>query len=159
MGNSQISMDLRRERVKAMLLDGYGVAQIAKALEVSEYTVRQDLKAIDQKALLARGTDVVDVAFSRFKTEVEWAAEEARKMHMGSLTSVDSAADDVVSGGRMDCLRFIVEMEEKKMGMAQSLGLLEKMAEKKKIDFGIDDSKLSPEMIKKIADRIAVEES
>ena len=98
MGNSQISMDLRRERVKAMLLDGYGVAQIAKALEVSEYTVRQDLKAIDQKALLARGTDVVDVAFSRFKTEVEWAAEEARKMHMGSLTSVDSAADDVDSG-------------------------------------------------------------
>jgi hypothetical protein len=137
---STIDVKLRRERVKAKLLSGMYTKDIAEDEGVSKWTIDEDVRAIGLAALMERTEDTVNLAYSQFDDRVTWAIEEAKKMHEESL------------GGNLQALDFVVKNERQKLDVAQSLGLLEKAAEKKEVSFDLD---VSPARLKEIGDYLA----
>lgn len=142
---SQIEIKLRRERVKAMLLDGMSPVGIAEEVGCSRDTIDNDVRVIGSEAILKRSEDVVDVAYAHYQSRVDWATDEAQK-----IFDFDRDEDDNV---KLKALDFVVKQEKVKLDVAQSLGLLEKAAEKKEVKFDLD---MSPEKIKEIGDYIAI---
>lgn len=142
--SSDIDIKLRRERVKAMLLGGMSVPEIAEEVGYSEVTIKKDVKMIGTDAILKRAEDVVDVAYAHYQQTVNWAIDEAK-----DIFEKDKDAGE----GNLQALDFVSKTEKIKLDVAQSLGLLEKAAEKKEVKFDLD---MSPEKIKEIGDYIAI---
>jgi predicted transcriptional regulator len=136
-----IERKLRKSRVKAKLVVGMTIAEIAEEEGFSVATILNDINAIGKDAILSRSEDVVEEAFDSFAHTVDWATEEAIRLHE------DGA-------GRLDCLSFVVGKQKEKLVMAQSLGLLEKVAERTESEVNLN-VKIPDEMIKKFGNYLA----
>lgn len=136
-----IERKLRRERVKAKLLKGLTINEIAAEEGFTVATILSDINAVGKEAILTRSKDVVEEAFESFVHTVDWATEEAIKLHE------DGA-------GRLDCLNFVVGKQKEKLNVAQSLGLLEKVAERTESEVNLN-VKIPDEMIKKFGNYLA----
>ncbi len=137
----EIERKLRRDRVKAKLITGMTISEIAKEEGFTVATILSDVNAIGKDAILSRSEGVVEEAFESFVHTVDWATEEAIRLHE------DGA-------GRLDCLNFVVGKQKEKLVMAQSLGLLEKVAERTESEVNLN-VKIPDEMIKKFGNYLA----
>jgi hypothetical protein len=140
-GTVRTDRKLRRNRVQAKLLEGFTVREIAESEGFSMQTIFNDIDVIGRDAILAKSQDVVDKAFKNFAYAADWATEEAVKIHEAS-------------SGRLDCLNFVVRTQKEKLGVAQSLGLLEKVAERTESEVNLN-VKIPEKVIKDFGDYLA----
>ncbi|MCM1985886.1 hypothetical protein [Methanococcoides seepicolus] len=142
---------IRRERVKAMLLMGCSKAEIAEELGVHTSTISCDVHAISQVAILEQAKDATSVVFAQYQQDIEWAVDQARKMQEALVGPDDMSPEE----GRIDALGFIVKTRKESLELAQKLGLLEQVAEKKDVNLNVAGGLLDPATIKQFGDYMA----
>jgi transposase len=141
---------IRQERVKALLLSGMSKKEIAKELGCTQDTVTNDVHAISQDAILTQAKDATSVAFAQYQQDVQWALEQAKGMQ-DALTCDGNDLGE----GRIDAIGFVTKTRKESLELAQKLGLLEQVAEKKEVDLNVKGEILDPETIKRFGDYMA----
>lgn len=122
----QIETNLRRARVKNLLLKGFKVSEIAEKEGVQIQTINKDIRKIGREAFFNKNEESAAAIFGDLMSAVQWAIDEAKAIHN----------DDEV--GRLDALKFMTDERRKLIGVAQDLGLLDKMAEKQEVKHHIE---------------------
>lgn len=144
---AQLVAATRRERIKQKLIEGgWTYQEIADDEGVCRDTIKKDIRAIKAEVIIAEAKEGTRLAFGEYSDEINWAVDEAKRLHEEEMTEDET-------GGRLDCLTFIVARKKEEIEMAQKLGLLEMATEKQEHIHRIDLD--DPELIKKFGDFVA----
>lgn len=147
-----IAAEARRERVKQYILGGKMSIEDMMAEEgVSRQEISNDIRHLKNRDILKEVKEGTRLAFLDYAADIQWSIDEAKRMHTEQIN------EDTGAGGRLDCLNFVAKTRKEEIEMAQKLGILDLIAEKKEhlVKFSPADEKL----IKSFGDFLASGES